>query len=103
MQKWLAPALDYIPRWMDFQMRMSEQPGCVIAIAHKNRIVLEQAFGHADLANPPQNAQAITSQALNSVSEPEQKGCRCQSRIHARANFTQRPQQAASNPWRRRC
>ncbi len=50
MQKWLAPALDYISRWMDFQMRMSQQPGCVIAIAHKNRIVLEQAFGHADLA-----------------------------------------------------
>ena len=50
MQKWLAPALDYIPRWMDFQMRMSQQPGCVIAIAHKSRIVLEQAFGHADLA-----------------------------------------------------
>src|SRR6185436_2828337 len=36
---------------MDFQMRMSQQPGCVIAIAHKNRIVLEQAFGHADLAS----------------------------------------------------
>ena len=50
MQKWLDPALDYIPRWMEFQMRVSEQPGCVIAIAHKNRIVLEQAFGHADLA-----------------------------------------------------
>ena len=50
MQKWLAPALDYISRWMDFQMRMSQQPGCVIAIAHKHRIVLEQAFGHADLA-----------------------------------------------------
>jgi hypothetical protein len=43
MQKWLAPALNYIPRWVDFQMRVSEQPGCVIAIAHKNRIVLEQA------------------------------------------------------------
>jgi len=50
MQKWLDPALDFIGRWMDFQMRMSEQPGCVIAIAHKSRIVLEQAFGHADLA-----------------------------------------------------
>ncbi len=50
MQKWLAPALDYISRWMEFQMRMSQQPGCVIAIAHKRRIVLEQAFGQADLA-----------------------------------------------------
>jgi len=35
MQRWLAPALDYIPRWMDFQMRMSQQPGCVIAIADR--------------------------------------------------------------------
>jgi CubicO group peptidase (beta-lactamase class C family) len=50
MEKWLKPALDYVSRWMDFQMRMSEQPGCVIVIAHKDRIVLEQAFGHADLA-----------------------------------------------------
>jgi CubicO group peptidase (beta-lactamase class C family) len=50
MPKWLAPALDYIPRWMEFQMRVSQQPGCVIAIAHKSRIVLEQAYGHADLA-----------------------------------------------------
>ena len=41
MPKWLAPALDYIPRWMEFQIRMSQQPGCVIAIAHKSRIVLE--------------------------------------------------------------
>jgi CubicO group peptidase (beta-lactamase class C family) len=50
MRKWLAPAVNYVSRWMEFQMRMSEQPGCVIAIAHKSRIVLEQAFGHADLA-----------------------------------------------------
>jgi hypothetical protein len=35
MQKWLAHAVDYVSRWMEFQMRMSEQPGCVIAIAHK--------------------------------------------------------------------
>ena len=49
MQKWLRPALDYIPRWLEFQMRMSEQPGCVVAIAHKDRIVLERAFGHANV------------------------------------------------------
>lgn len=46
---WLRPALDYIPRWLEFQMRQCEQPGCVIAIAHQGRIVLEEAFGHADL------------------------------------------------------
>jgi CubicO group peptidase (beta-lactamase class C family) len=50
MQKWLEPGLDYISRWLEFQMTMSEQPGCVIAIAQKNRIVLERAFGYADLS-----------------------------------------------------
>jgi CubicO group peptidase (beta-lactamase class C family) len=50
MDRWLKAALDYIPRWIDFQMRQSEQPGCAIAIAHRGRLVLEQAFGHADLS-----------------------------------------------------
>jgi len=49
MGKWLKAALDYIPQWVEFQMRQHEQPGCVIAVAHKGRIVLEEAFGHADL------------------------------------------------------
>jgi D-alanyl-D-alanine carboxypeptidase len=49
MDKWLEAALDYIPDWLQHQMRVFEQPGCVIAIAHKGRIVLEQAFGQADL------------------------------------------------------
>src|SRR5260370_37733329 len=49
MDKWLTAALDYIPNWLEFQMRQSEQPGCVIAIARHGRIVLERAFGHADL------------------------------------------------------
>jgi CubicO group peptidase (beta-lactamase class C family) len=49
VEKWLTAALDYIPRWLDFQMRMSEQPGCAIAIVHKDHLVLELAFGSADL------------------------------------------------------
>lgn len=49
MNKWLPAALDYIPRWIEFQMGESELPGCVIAIAEKDKLVLEQAFGHADL------------------------------------------------------
>jgi CubicO group peptidase (beta-lactamase class C family) len=48
MAKWLDAALDYIPRWLEFQMRQSAQPGCVIAIGHGGRVVFEQAFGHAD-------------------------------------------------------
>jgi D-alanyl-D-alanine carboxypeptidase len=30
-------------------MRVSEQPGCVIAIVHKSKVVLERAFGYADI------------------------------------------------------
>ena len=47
MNKWLPAALDYIPRWIEFQMAESELPGCVIAIAEKGKIVLDQAFGYA--------------------------------------------------------
>src|SRR5580700_1119204 len=50
MDRWLEAALDYTSRWLEFQMRMSRQPGCIIAVAHRGRIVLEQAFGHADLS-----------------------------------------------------
>ena len=49
MDRWLAAALDYIPRWLDFQMQVSQQPGCIIAIAHRGNVVLERAFGTANL------------------------------------------------------
>ena len=42
VDKWLGSALDYIPQWLDYQMRHSEQPGCVIAIVHKGSTVFEQ-------------------------------------------------------------
>jgi CubicO group peptidase (beta-lactamase class C family) len=51
MDNWLKPALDYIPQWLDYQMRETGQPGCVIAVNHKGRTVLERAFGYADLVN----------------------------------------------------
>ncbi len=50
MSKWLSGALDYIPRWIEYQMRQSEQPGCAVAVVHKGKTVLEEAFGLADLA-----------------------------------------------------
>jgi CubicO group peptidase (beta-lactamase class C family) len=50
MDRWLNPALDYIPRWIEFQMGAWQQPGCIIAIAHRGKIVLERAFGLANLA-----------------------------------------------------
>jgi CubicO group peptidase (beta-lactamase class C family) len=50
MDKWLKGALDYMPRWLDYQMRQSEQPGAAVAIALEGRIVLDEAFGRADLS-----------------------------------------------------
>ena len=49
MDGWLRAALDYIPDWIDFQLRLHDQPGCAIAIAHRGDVVLERAFGVADL------------------------------------------------------
>jgi CubicO group peptidase (beta-lactamase class C family) len=49
MERWLGAALDYVPRWLDFQMQASQQPGCMIAIAYRDRVVLERAFGAANL------------------------------------------------------
>jgi hypothetical protein len=48
MDDWLKAALDYIPRWIEFQMRLTEQPGAVTALAWRGRVVFEQAFGLAD-------------------------------------------------------
>ncbi|HYG53650.1 MAG TPA: serine hydrolase domain-containing protein, partial [Burkholderiales bacterium] len=42
---WLKPAVDYIPRWIEFQLALHQQPGCVIALAHNDKMVLEEAFG----------------------------------------------------------
>ena len=50
MDSWLKAALDYIPGWLEYQIRLVDQPGCVIAVAHKGRIILEQAFGVADIS-----------------------------------------------------
>ena len=49
MPRWLNAALDYLPRWLQFQVRHHDQPGCAMAIAFDGRIVLEAAFGLADL------------------------------------------------------
>src|SRR5579859_5108227 len=50
MSGWLDAALDYIPQWLDYQMRQSEQPGCVIAVAKQGEVLLDRAFGRADLS-----------------------------------------------------
>lgn len=50
MEKWLAAALDYIPEWIEYQMRQAQQPGAVLAVAYRGKLVLERAFGIADSA-----------------------------------------------------
>jgi CubicO group peptidase (beta-lactamase class C family) len=50
MERWLEPALEYVPAWLDLQMRQSRLPGCIVAVAERDKIVLERAFGFADLA-----------------------------------------------------
>ncbi|MBM3523456.1 MAG: beta-lactamase family protein [Alphaproteobacteria bacterium] len=46
----LSAALDYLPRWLEYQLVAHRQPGCAVAIARDGAIVFERAFGHANLA-----------------------------------------------------
>jgi CubicO group peptidase (beta-lactamase class C family) len=50
MEAWQQSAIDYIRSWIEFQVRASQQPGCVVAIAHRGKVVAEYAFGSANLA-----------------------------------------------------
>jgi D-alanyl-D-alanine carboxypeptidase len=50
VSEWLPTALDYIARWLEFQLRHLDQPGCAVAVAQRGRIVFDEAFGIADLA-----------------------------------------------------
>ena len=47
---WLPGALRYAEDWLGHQMRATEQPGCVLAVARGDEVVAERAFGVADLA-----------------------------------------------------
>src|SRR3979490_2104949 len=46
----MQSAIGYIRNWIEFQLRASQQPGCIVAIAHRGKLVAEYAFGHANLA-----------------------------------------------------
>jgi D-alanyl-D-alanine carboxypeptidase len=46
---WLQPALRYGEQWLDYQVKASELPGCVLAVAHQGKVVAERAYGVADL------------------------------------------------------
>jgi CubicO group peptidase (beta-lactamase class C family) len=51
MTKWLAPALDYIPQWLDYQVQAGRIPGIGFAIASGGKVVLERAFGQANVTS----------------------------------------------------
>jgi len=42
MVRWLDAALDYIPSWLDYQVQQTQQPGCLLAIVHDGKVVLER-------------------------------------------------------------
>lgn len=50
MADWLAPALAYIPQWIAHQRRITEMPGIAVAVAQGGKLVLDRAFGVANLA-----------------------------------------------------
>jgi CubicO group peptidase (beta-lactamase class C family) len=47
----MQSAIGYISNWIGFQLRASQQPGCIIAIAHRGKVVGEYAFGYANLVS----------------------------------------------------
>lgn len=49
MDRWLGAALDYLPSWLDYQIKHTQQPGCLLAVVHRGKVVLERAFGSANL------------------------------------------------------
>jgi D-alanyl-D-alanine carboxypeptidase len=51
MSDWLPHALNYSAQWLDFQMRLSQQPGCVFAAALNGELKFERAFGKAELTS----------------------------------------------------
>jgi CubicO group peptidase (beta-lactamase class C family) len=50
MEPWAQSAIEYIHNWIEFQLRASQRPGCIVAIASRGKVVAEYAFGHANIA-----------------------------------------------------
>lgn len=51
MSAWLAPALAYLPQWLDFQLAKYSLPGGSLAVAHRGQTVLAHASGLASTAS----------------------------------------------------
>ncbi|MBV8508014.1 MAG: beta-lactamase family protein [Alphaproteobacteria bacterium] len=50
MEEWVSGACNYIASWLEFHMRLSRLPGCIVVVMHRDQIVFERAYGFADLA-----------------------------------------------------
>lgn len=50
VSEWLPEAVAYAARWLGHQRAATEQPGCVLAVAHNGVVVAEHAFGVANLS-----------------------------------------------------
>lgn len=48
-KKVIEKSISYIDSWLKFKFEQEEVPGIVVAIAHKGKIIFEEAFGYADL------------------------------------------------------
>jgi D-alanyl-D-alanine carboxypeptidase len=48
LDAWLDAATEYVGKWIEFQMKEVDQPGCVVAIVHDSQVVFEMTFGVAD-------------------------------------------------------
>ncbi len=48
-QKALNHSVEYIKSWLEFRYEREEVPGFVVAISHKGKIILNEAYGFADL------------------------------------------------------
>ena len=49
MIDWLEDAVRYAESWLDYQVRATELPGCVLAVSAGGALVKERAFGVANL------------------------------------------------------
>jgi CubicO group peptidase (beta-lactamase class C family) len=49
MEPWIKDAIGYLRSWIEFQMQSSQQPGCIVAVAHRGKVVAEFALGQANL------------------------------------------------------
>ena len=67
MEPWLQSATEYIRSWIEFQLRASRQPGCIVGIAHRGKVVAEYAFGHGPRATgsgSPRNQKASSDEEI---------------------------------------